>query len=179
MIRFKTIVRLLLAVFAITASAHADVIYSFSGSVDWQAAGLQPPATLPSLMAFQLTVPDFISTPSDGSFDMFSCSQLDSSTNCNSLGVGFGNLPDPLGGIYGSEIAFYVTSSTASGVGTFFFPTGTFTTPGVYLEDPAIIGDLTGTLTITKTPEPASIFLVSSAMLLLFILIALRRRLLA
>jgi hypothetical protein len=128
------------------ASIQASVIYNFVGT------------GLPSEpVAFQLTVPDFVNPPLDGAFVFFTCSQFDSSINCNPLGVeSFSN--QSILGAFSAQLTFDATNNTDY---AFFFPTGAFGAPGVYNAETGG-NENPGTLTVTQTPEPTTILLVLS-----------------
>jgi hypothetical protein len=157
----RTGMRCLVAAFLICASAHAahadSVVYIFTGTDNSGA--------FPELEAFQLTVPDFIDPPTDGSDMDFTCIQLDSNTNCSSPGVMFSHQT----GAFSAQVQF-----DAPIVGSVFaFPTGAFTTPGTYSSE--VGGTTIGTLTVQGSPEPASIALTLGAGLLLFLSMRVKR----
>jgi hypothetical protein len=146
----RTGMRCLLAAFLIAAAAHADsVVYIFTG--------IDNTGKAPETEAFELTVPDFIDPPADGSGVIFTCDQLDSSTNCSSPGIIFSD--QTALGAFSAQLQF-----DAPIVGSIFdFPAEAFTTPGVYSEAGI---NITGALTVEDAPEPGSIVLTLGAGLL-------------
>jgi len=150
----RTGMRCLLAAFLIAGAAHADsVVYIFAG-IDNTGESAEPEA-------FQLTVPNFINPSTDGAGLVFTCDELDSSTNCGSPGVIFSD--QPVLGAFSTQLQF-----DAPIVGSIFaFPSEALTTPGIYSSE---VGTNLGTLTVQETPEPGSIALTLGAgLLFLFI----------
>jgi hypothetical protein len=142
----------LLAAFLMTAAAHAD-------SVQYIFAGTDSSGEFPESEAFQLTVPDFIDAPPDGSGVDFTCVQLDSSTNCSSPGIIFSD--QSVLGAFSAQLQF-----DSPIVGSIFdFPSAAFTTPGVYSSE-AGGNSITGALTVQEAAEPGSLALTLSAGLL-------------
>ena len=152
----STGMRCVFAAFLITAAAHADsVVYAFIG-IDNTGQFAEPEA-------FQLTVIEFIDPQADGEGLDFTCSQLDSSTNCGSPGVIFSDQIGP----FSAQVQF-----DALIVGSIFtFPAGAFTRSGIYTNE---VGTNSGTLTVQESPEPGSLALTLCA-LLLFLSVCLKR----
>lgn len=127
------------------ASMLADVVYNFSGT------GTDPTEAV----GFQLTVPDFLTLPAS-----FTCSQLDSSTNCFPQFFPSIFFSDTGVGPFSAQLQF----DASNGVGYIFdFPTGAFDALGVFNTDPS--DSNSGTLTVTQvtTPEPAAVLLALTA----------------
>jgi hypothetical protein len=121
-------------------------------------AGIDNPGEAPGTEAFQLTVPDFIAPPADGSGVIFTCDQLDSSTDCGSPGVIFSD--QTALGAFSAQLQF-----DAPIVGSIFdFPAEAFTTPGVYSSEAGM--NVIGSLTVAEAPEPGSLVLTLGAGLL-------------
>jgi hypothetical protein len=152
----------------IAAPLQASVIYSFAGT------------GLPSTpVAFQLTLPDYVNPIMDSGFVFKTCSQLDSSTNCQS------GLTSPSGAVLFSNQSTSPTVSTATlnfaasnlTEYVFFFATGAFGTPGVYRADQTGGIGNSGTLTVnftgdsvtTATPEPSSLVEFAAALALVLL----------
>ena len=144
---------LLIALLLATASGcfATAITYTFVGTAP--ALPGQPPVPI----AFQLTVDDFVSPPTDGSYIFFDCDQLDSNTNCG-YGISFSTQSAP--DSFDAQVLF----STIFEAGyTFDFPSGAFTVPGTYTSD-----DNTGTLTVTgisDVPEPSSASFIAMGLL--------------
>jgi hypothetical protein len=147
----RTGMRCLLAAFLIAAAARAEsVVYIFTG--------IDNTGEAPETEAFQLTVPDFIEPPPDGSAVNFTCDQLDSSTNCVSPGVIFSD--QTALGAFAAQLQF-----DAPIVGSIFdFPAEAFSTPGVYSSEAGL--NVIGALTVEEAPEPGSVVLTLGAGLL-------------
>jgi hypothetical protein len=146
------------------ASLQASVIYSFVGT------GLAVDGYADQPVAFQLTLPNFIPQPGLGEGVSFTCSQLDSSTNCGPFltsGVEFYN--SQIANIQ-SDIAFDADDNVGY---IFYFQTGAFDTPGVYNTYTQSVFN-PGVLTVTQTPEPASILLALSGFLLYYTVVFMR-----
>jgi hypothetical protein len=107
-------------------------------------------------VAFQLTVPDFINPFGNGVFVMFTCAQLDSSTNCQGapvFAVFFQN-SNPAPGGFSAILNFDAADDAGY---TFFFPAGAFDTPGVYSSYDG--GPTFNLGTLIVSPEPATTLL--------------------
>ena len=131
------------------ASIHASVIYNFVGT------GIDNEP-----MAFQLTVPTFVSPPLNGAFVGFTCGQMNSSTNCdnsvpagNSIFFARYNTPSPS--------SDYIQFDASNGSGyLIYFAINDFGATGVYTAPEAGLGvGNTGTLTVSQTPEPTTLLL--------------------
>jgi hypothetical protein len=129
------------------ASSRADVIYDFSGT---GAASLFHPK---EPVAFQLTTPDFIDIDPSGGLALFSCAQMDSTTNCKAAAPGA--IVFAAGNIHVFNYVFpynrinFLAANNA--LYSFYFQADAFETPGVYTSlDPFN----PGTLSVTETPEP-------------------------
>jgi hypothetical protein len=155
-----TLAKVMVVLTLFSASVQAEVVYDFVGTGTALPPDQDPPSGLPAeQVAFQLTVPNFLnppltSPPTSAIFVDFTCAQLDSSTNCSS-GINFSN--QSVGGAFSAQLGFDTTYAAYA----FFFPTGAFGTPGVYSSEfrPGTF-DNAGTLTVTDTPEPATMVLV-------------------
>lgn len=152
MVKFSTVQQMItkvLVVLALTAaSSQAGVIYDFIGT------GVP---NGPEPVSFHLTVPDFLNPPLDAGFPtgwaFFSCAQLDSSTNCASgdpMAVGFSNQDFSIP----SLSAFLTFRASNANEYMFYFPSGAFSTPGVYS---ALSGGNFNPGTLTVSPEPTAI----------------------
>lgn len=131
------------------------VVYNFVGTgTDFAGLGTQA-------IAFRLTVPTFVSPPLNGNI-AFTCAQLGSSTNCGSQVFFLYSLNG------GPPFANYIQFNAANGAGyVFYFPEGSFGSPGVYtatLFGPASnIGSLT--VTSVSATQPSSVPAPSSVIL--------------
>ena len=162
--RLYTIMKGLVALTLSAASIPASVIYSFVGT--GQFVGLEQTPAEP--VAFQLTVPAFLSVPGcnpGGCRPLsFTCAQLDSNTNCllqgDSPSVGFFRRFN--------DVVLFAASNTIQY--DFYFPLHAFEGPGVYNPD---FGLNTGILTVTVTaiPEPTTILLVLSGICLCWVVL--------
>lgn len=155
----KAVILLILA----AASGWAGVIYTFVGT----GLGLEGLPDEP--VAFQLTVPSFIAVPGDTDVT-FSCAQLDSNTNCAEQGTGFWDDTDfP----YFAVVTFFASDLRDY---PFFFPAGSFDAPGVYtvMEDYTTLDP--GELTVTETPEPATLLPAMSGLCLYGFSLSRRRK---
>lgn len=129
-----------------TTSAHADVMYTFTGINNGPGGdGLA--------VGFQYTSPIFLTaTPPPFSGTVIPGSQLDSCTAClvsSSIAVGF----TPNNNGFGDTIEFADVNNLES---VFAFSLGAFANPGTYHST---VPFNTGTLTVTIVPEPGSLFL--------------------
>jgi PEP-CTERM motif len=145
------------------SSAAAFVPVSAAGSIRYSFSGLDP---LPSggalSVAFVYTAPGFINPTQP--FLSLLASQLDSCTNCFTStfvpAVSF----SVQGPIFGDEIDFADFLGTEA---VYAFPLGAFLTPGTYQSlSPFNPGTLVVS-NVSATPEPSSIFLFASGLLLL------------
>jgi hypothetical protein len=137
------------------ASLQGSTIYTFVGT------------GLPSTpLTFQLTVPSAVNPQLDTGFTFFSCSQLITNANCQSAltapfgAVTFSNQSNSPAGF--SAIITFATVDNGEFV--FFFPTGAFSTPGVYSADERVVGGNPATLIVS--PEPTSQIEVAGALAL-------------
>ena len=140
----------LLPVFGASVAHASSVTYSFVGI---GGATLTVPD---EPVAFELTVPAFI-IPAIGTHIDFTCAQMNSSTNC-------GLAPNPYGAFFSSGSTLQFDASNNVGY-VFNFPTGAFGAVGTYsaIPDPFPGAEQnTGTLTVTSTPEPTTLFLALS-----------------
>jgi len=130
-------------------SVHASSItYDFVGT--GSAAFHKPPEPV----AFQLTVSNFVNPPLNAGSVFFPCSELDSSTNCY-IGVWFSQ-----SNTGGPSLQDYIAFDASNNAGyLFYFPVGSFGTPGSYTATRLGAASNRGTLTVTETPEPATILL--------------------
>jgi hypothetical protein len=159
--------RLLLLVIALafcftTTRAHADVIYTFTGTNDTPGADGLP-------VAFQYTAATFLTaTPPPFFGTSISLAELDSCTNCNTTNPN--TIVFEPNNVVGDTIDF----ADINNIGTAFaFSFGAFANPGTYHSTSPFN---TGTLTVTVVPEPNSIIFSVIGAGLIFGFIALRRR---
>ena len=154
---FRGIIKALVVVTLSAASCQAGILYSFVGT------GLSIAGLGPEPVAFQLSTLGFVNPSFGGGFVLFACAQLDSSTNCDPApfaGINFSN--QSVLGAFSAQLTFDASNQAAY---NFFFPTGAFGTPGVYNSD-ASNNRNPGTLTVTLTPEPASVLFALSGLCL-------------
>jgi len=133
---------------------HASVIYTFVGT------GIDTPD---EAVAFELTVPTFITLTPAGAAVSFTCAQLDSSTNCSDApltGVGFSLGPSLLLNPFAALVQFDATNGTLY---NFNFANDAFATPGIYNAH----GYESVTLTVASpsVPEPKTLSLVATGLL--------------
>jgi hypothetical protein len=151
---------------------HASTIYTFSGT---GTAFVTTNGTVPAEpLSFQLTAATFINPPLDGPFSSdveFTCSQLDSSTNCG-LDIFFSNQSGSPSG-YSADLQFDAADDTAY---IFYFPTGAFAAPGVYAADNGGPKFNLGTLTVTETPEPNTLLLALTGVAGMLVLAGIRAK---
>jgi len=137
--------RIALSLFLAAAGMKASVIYSFSGT------GASPSEPV----AFQLIEPTFLQVPLNGTPLVFPCFLLTSSTNCASTspGIAFTDFN------YGSPSFQQIITFNASNGASYNFNFNSFivSAVGVYTTNgntPNV-----GTLTVSETPEPATVLL--------------------
>jgi hypothetical protein len=143
-------------------SVQASAIYNFVGTGLPNAGAGQPSEPV----AFQLTVANFLNPPLDGSFVIFTCAQLDSSTNCDPQDVETFSTQTSLGA-FSAQLTFDANNNVEYG---FFFSTGAFGAPGVYSaettgnDNPGVLSvtPTTDSGALTQAPEPTTILLALS-----------------
>ena len=133
------------------ASIQAEVIYDFAGTgtAFTTFSGTIFPA---EPVAFQLTVPNFVNPAVGDPAVEFTCAQLDSNTNCF-IGIFFSKGTSA----FPAALQFDAADDVAY---IFYFPTGAFGVPGTYSSENLGPPSNLGTLTVTQTPEPATLLLV-------------------
>ena len=137
----------ILAVGLLTTAAHADTIYTFSGSDSNGAIG------------FTLVSPTFVNQLPGTAFNAAS---FTSCTNCNTglLAAIFTPIP--------STLTFF---DSKGGAGFFVFALGAFNAPGTYVS---LLGNK-GTL-VVSVPEPATWLMGLLALAMILSVVAFRRR---
>jgi hypothetical protein len=155
--RFLMLAILALAAGLMTATARADVTYTFSGTNDGIGGDN-------ASVSFQYTSASFVN-----SFTSLFKSQLNSCTNCSGSGQIVFFAPNTF---VGDGLGFY---DAAGGFGAYVFNLGAFSSPGTYHS-----GGLfsTGTLTVSTVavPEPATLLLAMISFAVLGFAMLIRRR---
>lgn len=146
-------------------SCFADTIYTFSGNIT-------PYPFLPSgaAQSFSYEASDFITQ------DTFvpASALLECSTGYNATCEGIGFLPSGPGwGVPGQVVQIAFMDGVVNP--NYYFSLSAFTVDGTY-STVVYAGANTGTLTVTKTPEPGPAFLMMGPLAMLFLVVWFVRR---
>jgi hypothetical protein len=147
---------------------HVVVLMAFAavslqGSIIYTFVGTGLPSTP---VTFQLTLPTFVDPQLNTGFSFYACSQMVTTANCQtSLSAPFGAVTFSNQSNSPSGFSATITFSTVdNGEFVFFFPTGSFSTPGSYTADQrALVGN---PATLSVSPEPTSQIEVGGALAL-------------
>lgn len=150
----------------LTSTARADMLYTFSGVNNTPGAdGLSVGFTYTAAEPLTGTPPPYNGTA-------LYASQLDSCLNClvSSIVPAVVFMPN---NVFGDSIDFADINKVET---AFFFPSGAFSTPGTYTSSSPFNS---GTLTVTRVPEPSSLSMVLGTGFMLGLALFRRKRIAA